>query len=88
MALTNRFDGLLDVICPVEVLVGCGSITGRACLELRPSSVIRLSQAAGADLDVRIRGISIASGEIVVIEETTAVRITEVAPPPNAEATS
>ena len=82
----NAYAGMLDVLCLVEVLVGTGSITVRDCLLLQRDSLIRLSQSAGADLQINVQGVATARGEIVVDDETTTVRVTEVLPPPHAEA--
>lgn len=82
----NAYAGMLDVLCLVEVLVGTGSITVRDCLQLQRDSLIRLSQGAGADLQINVQGVPTARGEIVVDDETTTVRVTEVLPPPHAEA--
>jgi flagellar motor switch/type III secretory pathway protein FliN len=79
---------MLDVVCRVEALVGTGAINVRECLELQPDSLIRLVQAAGADLRVLVQGVPVAVGEIVVDDETTSVRITAILPPPGAEAQS
>lgn len=84
----NPYAGLLDVRCEVEVVVGSGSITVRDCLKLQPSSVIRLMQPAGADLEVRVQGIPTATGEVVIDEDTTSVRVSDILPPPSAEARS
>ena len=87
-APTNPYAGLLDIPCRVEVIVGTGSITVRECLQLQRDSLIRLAQAAGADLSVLVQGVPAATGEVVIDEETTAVRIADVLPPPSAEADS
>ena len=80
------FVGMLDVPCSVEVIVGTGSITVRECLQLQRDSVIRLEQVAGADLALLVEGIPAASGEIVVDDDTTSVRISAILPTPSAEA--
>jgi flagellar motor switch protein FliN/FliY len=77
---------MLDVPCRVEVIVGTGSITVRECLQLQRDSVIRLEQVAGADLALLVEGIPAASGEIVVDDDTTSVRISAILPTPSAEA--
>jgi flagellar motor switch protein FliN/FliY len=77
---------MLDVPCMVEVIVGTGSITVRECLQLQRDSVIRLEQPAGADLALLVEGIPAASGEIVVDDDTTSVRISAILPTPSAEA--
>ena len=82
----NPFTGMLDVLCTVEVIVGTGSITVRDCLKLQRSSVIRLAQPAGSDLQLTVNGIAAATAEVVVYDDTTSVRITEVMTTPDAEA--
>jgi flagellar motor switch/type III secretory pathway protein FliN len=77
----HPFTGMLDVVCHLEVFLGTGSITVGECLKLQRLSVIRLEQTAGADLDVRVHGVSLATGEAVIVDESTAVRISAVAPP-------
>jgi flagellar motor switch protein FliN len=78
------FLGMLDVRCQVDVIVGTGSITVRDCLKLQRDSVIRLRETAGDDLRVYVQGVTAATGEIVVDDETTSVKITEILPPQGA----
>jgi flagellar motor switch protein FliN/FliY len=85
-AVTAAYSGMLDVACRVEVIVGTGSITVRDCLKLERDSIIRLEQAAGSDLRVSVQDVPVATGEIVIDDDTTSVRIADVLPPPGAEA--
>src|SRR5258708_18281874 len=85
-AVSGAYSGMLDVTCTVEVIVGTGSITVRDCLKLQRDSIVRLSQAAGADLQVTVQGVTTATGEVVIDDDTTSVRIASVLPPPGAEA--
>jgi flagellar motor switch protein FliN/FliY len=78
----SPFDVLGDLRCPVTVLLGAGSITVRECLNLQPGGVLRLAQSAGEDLHVFVNGIAIARAEVAIIDTTTAVRITDLAPAP------
>jgi flagellar motor switch/type III secretory pathway protein FliN len=87
-APAKPFAGLLDVLCTVDVIVGTGAISVRDCLKLKPNSVIRLVQSAGADLQLSVNGIATATGEIVVDDESTALRISQVLTTPDAEADS
>jgi flagellar motor switch protein FliN/FliY len=73
--------GLLDVTCPVDVVVGTATITVRECLKLRPHCVVRLGQPSGAELNICVQGIVVAVGEVVIEDETTAVRIVQIAQP-------
>jgi flagellar motor switch/type III secretory pathway protein FliN len=84
-APVHPFAGMLDVPCVVDVLLGTGRITVRDCLRLQRLSVIRLHQVAGSDLDVRVQDVSIAFGEAVIVDESTAVRISTIVAPPGVE---
>jgi len=70
-----------DVSCPVDVVLGVGQISLRRCLALERGSVIRLHQSAGEDLQVMVNGVRIAHAEVVIIDETVAVRLTHFAGP-------
>ena len=62
----------------IEVLLGKGSMPLRQLVKLEPGIVVRLDSAAGADLVVRATGVSMALGEVVIIEDSVAARITHV----------
>jgi flagellar motor switch protein FliN/FliY len=76
---------MFDLGIAVDVVVGTASITVRECLGLRRNSVIRLEESSGADLDLSVHGVTVASGEVVIVDESTAVRIAEIATPPSSE---
>jgi flagellar motor switch protein FliN/FliY len=84
-ALKPPYAGMLDVVCRVDVVLGTGSMTVRDCLKLQRSSVIRLQQLAGSDLEVQIHGVAAARGEVVIIDDGTTIRLTDVIPPPDTE---
>lgn len=77
---------LLDIRCAVDFVLGTGTLTVRDCLRLERHTIIRLSQSAGADLSVTVHGIPVASGEVVIVDENTALRIGHILPPPGIEA--
>jgi flagellar motor switch protein FliN/FliY len=77
---------MLDIVCTVDVVLGYGTISVRDCLKLQRQSVIRLLQSAGSDLEVRIHGVAAATGEIVIVDDSTAVRVTQVTMPVGSEA--
>ena len=85
--VAGPYGGMLDVPCQVDVIVGRGTITVRECLKLQRDSIIRLDQLAGADLQVEVQGVPTATGEIVVDDEMTSVRIAEILPPRGDEST-
>ena len=71
-------------MCRVEVVLGSGTVSVRECLALRRDYVLRLSQPAGADLQVLVNGIAIANGEVVIMDDSTSIRLTEILAPPSA----
>src|SRR3712207_6983113 len=80
----RRDERLQDVVCRVDVVLGTGTVSVRQCLSLVAGSVIRLEQTAGADLQVQVNGIPIASAEVVIMDDTTSVRLTDILAPPSA----
>ena len=80
------FAHLLDVRCPVSVVLGTGSISVRQCLALGPRSVVRLRQSAGEDVQVVVGDVTLARAEVVIVEDSTAVRLTEILRPAGGDA--
>jgi flagellar motor switch protein FliN/FliY len=76
---------MLDVKCNVDIVLGTSVISVGQCLRLKKHSLIRIDQAAGADMEVVVNGIPIAHGEVLIVDDTTSIRVTEVIVPPNAQ---
>jgi flagellar motor switch protein FliN/FliY len=74
-----------DVSCSVDVWLGTARISVRDCLHMKRHSVIPLEQSAGSDMLVVVNGVLVAHGEVVIIDDSTAIRVTEIATPPSAE---
>ena len=80
--LLDEFVGTLaDVTCAVFVQLGTGRLSVRDLLSLERHTVLRLGQSAGEDLQVVVHGVSIATGEIVIVDQSTALRVTQIASP-------
>ncbi len=77
----RRIELLRDVVMGVSVELGRTSLTVQEILGLTPGSVVELDRAAGAPVDVLVNGTLIAHGEVVVVDEEFAVRISEVVGP-------
>lgn len=77
----RRIDLLREVIMGVSVELGRTRLTVQEILGLTPGSVVELDRAAGAPVDVLVNGTLIAHGEVVVVDEEFAVRISEVVTP-------
>ena len=83
-AIAVNLGRLGDVVCRVEVVLGTGTISVRHCVSLNDGSIIPLQQVAGSDLQVMVNGIPVALGEVVIVDDSTAIRLTDILPPPSA----
>lgn len=73
--LVGSLDKLVNVSLEVSVELGRTSVTLADVLEYDVGSVIELDRAAGAPVDVRVNGMLLAQGEVVLIDDEYAVRI-------------
>ena len=69
---------VLDVPVSLSVELGCSQLAMRDVLQLNIGSVVQLDKSADAPVEISINGKLIARGEIVVIEDRFAVKITEI----------
>lgn len=76
---------LHDIRCQVDLVIGTGVMTLRECLTLERLHVIKLAEPAGGDLSVRVQGITVGAGEVVVVDNVAALRVTHIAPPAGAD---
>ena len=69
---------IMDV--PLDVTVELGRTTKSISdiLNFAPGTIIELDRIAGEPIDVLVNGKYVARGEVVVIEENFAIRITEI----------
>ena len=79
---------LSDVGCQVDVLLGTATVSVRDCLHWKRNSIVRLRQSAGSDMQVTINGVAVALSEVVIVDDSTAVRVTEILAPPSSESAS
>jgi len=68
---------LTDVPLEVEIELGRKVMTIAQILELHEESVIRIARSAGDNIDILIGGTLIGFGEIVIIDGSLGVRITD-----------
>ncbi len=76
---------LQDVVCGVDVVLGTSNMSVRRCLELSRGAIVPLAEAAGDDLRIVVNGIAVAAGEVIIVDDGAAVRITEILSPPSNE---
>jgi flagellar motor switch protein FliN len=77
MTAIEEIAHFLDVSLEVNVELDRRIMTIRDVLELDVDSVLKLTKSAGENLDIRLGGALIGSGEIVVSEAITGIRITD-----------
>lgn len=68
---------LADVAIEVEVELDRKQLTVREVLELEAGTVMKMTRSAGENIDVLAGGSLVGFGEIVLVEDTVAVRITD-----------
>ncbi len=77
--LSNENIGLImDVPLEVTVELGRTSKSISEILEFAPGTIIELDKIAGEPIDVLVNGKFVAKGEVVVIEESFGIRVTEI----------
>lgn len=77
MTTSEQIAPLFDVPLNVEVELDRRVMKLGEVLTLEVGSVIRMSRSAGENIDVVVGGALVGFGEIVIIENTMGVRITD-----------
>ncbi|MEQ8768570.1 MAG: flagellar motor switch protein FliN [Planctomycetota bacterium] len=77
----SNLDLLLDVSLNVAVEVGRTRLSVDEILKLAPGSVVRLNRAANEPVELRINGKLVAYGEVVVVNESYAIRLVQIVDP-------
>lgn len=77
----NNINLLMDVPLQITVELGRTNKKIREILEFGQGSIIELDKLAGEPVDILVNGKTIAKGEVVVIDESFGVRITDIIHP-------
>lgn len=73
----KTLDILLDVKVKVAVQLGSCLLPMRDVLELKPGSVVQLSQHATDPVGLYVNDKLVAYGEVVVVEDNFGIKVTE-----------
>ena len=73
----DEIANLADIMVPIDVELDREIMSLYQVLGLERGSVIRLGRSAGENIDILVGGALVASGEIVVLEDSMGVRITD-----------
>ena len=74
----ENIDLIMDVPLEVSVVLGRTRKSIKEILEFAPGTIIELDKLAGEAIDVMVNQKLVAKGEVVVIEESFGIRITEI----------
>jgi flagellar motor switch/type III secretory pathway protein FliN len=85
IAAAESLGWVMDVPCPVDFILGTATIKVRDCVQFARDSVVRLKQPAGSDLEVRVGGVPLVCGEVVIVDETVGLRVNRILPPAGQE---
>ncbi len=70
-----------DIQVRLTVELGRTDMLIQEVMELTPGQVIELDKLAGEWLDIRVNGMLLAQGEVVVVDENFGIRITSIIDP-------
>lgn len=74
----ENIDLIMDVPLEVTVELGRTNKSIKEILDFSPGTIIELDKLAGEPIDVLVNGKFVAKGEVVVIEESFGIRVTEI----------
>ena len=80
-AAGNDINMILDIPVQLTVELGRTRIPIKHILQLAQGSVVELETMAGEPMDVLVNGYLIAQGEVVVVNETFGIRLTDIVTP-------
>ena len=78
LAQQENIDLIMDVPLEVTVELGRTNKSIKEILDFSPGTIIELNKLAGEAIDVLVNGKFVAKGEVVVIEDSFGIRITEI----------
>ena len=80
-AAANNLDMILDIPVSLTVELGRTKIAIRNLLQLAQGSVVELDGLAGEPMSVLVNGTLVAQGEVVVVNDKFAIRLTDIITP-------
>lgn len=74
-------DSLRDVPITITARLGHTVMPISEILKLGPGSIVELDETVGSLVELTVRGVAFALGEVVVVDENFAIRIKSLLPP-------
>jgi flagellar motor switch protein FliN/FliY len=79
-------DSLRDVPITITARLGQATMPIGAILRLGPGAVVELEQEISAPVELTVRGVPFATGEVIVVDDHFAIRITNLLTPRSGKA--
>ena len=86
--LHSRLASLRGAPITIPARLGHAVLAIAEILKLGPGTVVELEEAVGAPVELTVRGVPFATGEVVVVDDHFAVRIKHLLPPRGGKADS
>jgi flagellar motor switch protein FliN/FliY len=77
----QEFEDFVEIPIRVNILIGKNMVTLKELLDLEPGSLLELNRSAGETLLIYLEDTFFAKGEVTVLNDTFAVKITEIYDP-------
>ncbi len=74
----EKFEKLYDIPMKIEGMLGSTTILIKDLINLQAGSVIELDRNISDTIDVKVNGVPVAKGEMVIVGEKLGIRITEI----------
>jgi flagellar motor switch protein FliN/FliY len=76
-SVLEEVKGFADIPLKITVLLGQRQMKVRELLQLRPDSLVELPKSAGENVDIVINGRLVGYGEVLEMEGSAGVRLTD-----------
>ena len=80
-AMLRELDPVYDIPMQIAIEVGRMRLRVRDLMRLAEGAVIELKKPAGEPFDICVNGVPVARGEVIIVEQSSGVRIIEVQKP-------
>ena len=80
-AVLRELGQVYDIPLQIAIEVGRMRLRVRDLMKLVPNSVVELKKPAGEPFDICVNGTPVARGEVIIVEQSSGVRIIEVQKP-------
>lgn len=80
-ATLQEFGQIHDIPLQISIEIGRIQLRVRDLMKLSPNVVIELKKAAGEPFDICVNGVTVARGEVTMVDQASSVRLIEVQKP-------